>query len=89
MGDVAIQYRLLPESPDADLEVIGKKIQAALPDGVRLHKMEAKPFAFGLTAIEILVVTNDKSGLSEKTESNLASIEGIQSIELVEMSLIN
>jgi len=89
MGDVAIQYRLLPESPDADIEGLNDKIKASLPEGVKLHKLATKPFAFGLSAIEVLVVMKDSSGLSERTESELSKIEGIQSVELLEMSLIN
>lgn len=88
MGDVAINYRLLPDSPDANIEEMTKKIKSALPEGVKVHKMCTKPFAFGLTAIEMLVVMKDSSGLSEQTESNLQGVEGIQSVELLEMSLI-
>jgi elongation factor 1-beta len=89
MGDVAIQYRLLPESPDVDIEVLNAKIKAAVPEGVKVHKLSTKPFAFGLSAIEVLVVMKDSSGLSEQTEAELGKIEGIQSVELLEMSLIN
>jgi len=88
MGDVAINYRLLPESPDVNLEELTARIEAALPTGVKLHKSTTKPFAFGLSAIEILVVMKDTGGLSDQTEENLQKVEGIQSVELLEMSLI-
>jgi len=88
MGDVAINYRLLPESPDVNLEDLTARIEAALPAGVKLHKSTTKPFAFGLSAIEILVVMKDSGGLSDQTEESLRKVEGIQSVELLEMSLI-
>jgi elongation factor 1-beta len=88
MGDVAINYRLLPESPDVNLEELTARIKAALPEGVKLHKSTTKPFAFGLSAIEVLVVMKDSGGLSDQTEENLQKVEGIQSVELLEMSLI-
>jgi elongation factor 1-beta len=88
MGDVAIQYRVLPDSPDANIDEITAKIKAALPEGVKIHKLTTKPFAFGLSAIEILVVMKDTGGLSEKTEEALSGVEGIQGVELLEMSLI-
>jgi elongation factor 1-beta len=88
MGDVAINYRLLPESPDVNMEELTTRIKAALPAGVKLHKSTTKPFAFGLSAIEILVVMKDSGGLSDQTEENLQKVEGIQSVELLEMSLI-
>jgi elongation factor 1-beta len=88
MGDVAINYRLLPESPDVNLEELTVRIKAALPAGVKLHNSTTKPFAFGLSAIEILVVMKDSGGLSDQTEENLQKVDGIQSVELLEMSLI-
>jgi elongation factor 1-beta len=88
MGDVAINYRLLPESPDVNLEDLTARIKAALPAGVKLQKSSTKPFAFGLSAIEVLVVMKDSSGLSDQTEESLRKVEGIQSVELLEMSLI-
>lgn len=88
MGDVAIQYRLLPDSPQANIEEITAKIKSSLPEGVKVHKVMTKPFAFGLTAIELLVVMKDSGGLSDQTEVELSKVEGIQSVELLEMSLI-
>ena len=88
MGDVAINYRLLPESPDVNLEDLTARIKAALPEGVKLQKSSTKPFAFGLSAIEVLVVMKDSGGLSDQTEESLQKVEGIQSVELLEMSLI-
>lgn len=88
MGDVAINYRLLPESPDVNLDDLTARIKAALPEGVKLHKSTTKPFAFGLSAIEVLVVMKDSGGLSDLTEENLQKVQGIQSVELLEMSLI-
>jgi len=88
MGDVAIQYRILPESPEVNIEELTARIKAALPEGVKVHKVATKPFAFGLSAIELLVVMKDTGGLSDTTEAELSKVEGIQSVELLEMSLI-
>ena len=88
MGDVAIKYRLLPESPDADMEDLKQKIEAALPEGARIANLSIKPFAFGLNAIEVVVVVGDEAGISDRTEESLSSISGIQSIETLEMSLL-
>jgi len=88
MGDVAIQYRLLPDSPDANIDELIEKIKISLPEGVRLNNHEMKPFAFGLNAIEILVIMKDEAGISDQTENALSSISGIQSVEALEMSLI-
>lgn len=88
MGDVGIKYRLLPEAPDADIEDLKRKIEAALPEGARIGNLTVKPFAFGLNAIEAVVVVRDEAGISDRTEQSLSSIPGIQSIETLEISLL-
>lgn len=88
MGAVAVKYRLLPESVDADFDELMERIQKALPEGVKIQKVEKKPFAFGLSAMELLVIMRDEAGISDRTEASLSEIDGVQSIETLEMSLI-
>lgn len=88
MGDVAIKYRLLPESPDTSIEELSERIRNALPKGVEINSLTARPFAFGLNAIEILVIMKDEAGISDRTEEAISGISGIQNVETLEMSLI-
>ena len=88
MGEVAIKYRLMPESPEVDTDAIISKIPSLLPDDAKLGASEIKPFAFGLQAIFILVRGPDRGGLPDELEGALGNIDGIQSVELEEMSLI-
>lgn len=88
MGDVAIRYRLLPESPDQDVIALIESLKRSLPSDVRFRTSEVKPFAFGLKAIEILVTFKDTRGLSEQTENALQQVPGIQSVEVLEMGLL-
>lgn len=88
MGDVAIRYRLLPESPDQDINELIVSLKKSLPSEVRFRTSEVKPFAFGLKAIEILVTFKDAGGLSERTESALQQVPGVQSVEVLEMGLL-
>jgi len=88
MGEVAIKYRLLPESPDLKIDELNEKIADSLPEGTKIANQTTKPFAFGLNAIEILVVMKDEAGISDKIESALSGISGIQNVEALEMSLL-
>lgn len=88
MGDVAVKYRLLPESPDHDIDALIESLKKSLPAEVRFRMTEVKPFAFGLKAIELLVTFKDAGGLSEKTEIALQQVPGIQSVEVLEMGLL-
>ena len=88
MGEVAIKYRLMPSSPEIDISSIISKIPSFLPNDAVLGASEIRPFAFGLNAILILVTGPDREGLSNELESALSGIDGIQSVEVEEMSLV-
>ena len=89
MGDVAMIYSVMPENPDVDLEKIKGEIKSAAESvGAELNRADIKPIAFGLKALEIVIVMDDKSGKSGELEEKMKAIEGVQNIELTDMSLI-
>ena len=88
MGEVALKYRLMPESPDSDIEAIVSKIPGVLPDDANFGAHEVKPFAFGLKAIMIAIIGIDREGFATEVENGLNSLSGIQTVILEEQSLI-
>ena len=88
MGEVGLQYRILPEDIDVDLDKLEKDIKAALPEGAGLKAAEKRPVAFGLNALHILVVLDDKKGGTEQVETAISGVPGVQSVEIVEMGLL-
>lgn len=88
MGEVGLQYRVLPEGLDVDLEKLSKDIERALPEGAKLRAHEQRPVAFGLKALHILIVMDDKKGGADQVEAALSGVPGVQSIEIVEMGLL-
>ena len=62
MGEVGLQYRILPEGLEVDLKKLEDDIKKALPEGARLRAAEQRPLAFGLKALHILIVMDDKKG---------------------------
>lgn len=88
MGEVGLQYRVLPEGIEVDLEDLKKKIQGVLPGGAALRASETKPLAFGLKALHVLIVLDDKKGGAEQVETAIAGVPGVQSVEIVQMGLL-
>jgi len=88
MGEVGLQYRVLPEGLEVDLDKLEQDIKGALPEGAHLKASEKKPLAFGLKALHVLVVMDDKKGGSEQVESAISALPGVQSVEIVEMGLL-
>lgn len=84
MGEVVATIRLMPESPEVDLEKMKTDIQASIPEGAEFHKIEEEPIAFGLVALNVMVVVGDAEGGTEKVEENLSKVEGVSNIEVTD-----
>ncbi len=85
MGDVVATIKLMPESPDIDLEKMKEDIMASIPEGTEFHKIEEEPIAFGLVALNVMVVVGDAEGGTEPVEENLAKIEGVNTVEVTDV----
>ena len=88
MGEVGLQYRVLPEGLEVDLKKMRDDIGKVLPQGAVLRASEERPLAYGLKALHVLIVIDDKKGGAEQVESAIAGVPGVQSVEIVEMGLL-
>ena len=88
VGEVALQYRILPEGTEVDLEKLERDLKRALPEGASMRAAEKRAVAFGLNALHILIVMDDKKGGAEQVEAALSGVGGVQSVEIVEMGLL-
>lgn len=90
MGMVALTYKVMPDSDveDVTAEEIVEQIQALKDDTYDVQLCETKPLAFGLKFIQVHVVMNDGSGLSDVFEENMKAIRGTGEIEVLSMGLL-
>ena len=88
MGEVGLQYRILPEGLEVDLDKLLVDIKKALPLGANIRASEQRPVACGLRALHVLIVMDDKKGGSEIVEDALGKVPGVQSVEMIEIGLL-
>ncbi len=88
MGEVGIIYKVMPDGPEIDLEVLKKNISDVIPQNAKLNKIEEKPVAFGLKALEVQIIINDREGGAEEIEQALNKIENVQSVEVLQLGLL-
>ena len=88
MGEVALKYRLMPESPDSNTDAIIAAIPDVIPDDANFGAHEVKPFAFGLNAVMIVIIGIDRDGFATEVEDGLNSLAEVQTVVLEEQSLI-
>jgi elongation factor 1-beta len=85
MGEVVATIKLMPESPEMDIAKVKTEIKSAIPEKTELHSIEEEPIAFGLVALNVMVVVDDGEGGTEEVEENLSKIEDIASVEVVDV----
>lgn len=85
MGNVALILRVMPESPDVDLEKLKTQIRAKIPE---VQDVREEPIGFGLKALKFAVVVSDSGGQSDTVEADITAIEGVERAEIVELTLL-
>lgn len=86
MGKVAVTFRVMPEGVEVDLDAVQSRLRESLRE--RLKKLEVKPVAYGLRAVEAIVVLEDAAGEMERVESLLSQIPGVGGVETTEVTLL-
>ena len=82
MGEVLTTMKIMPDSPEIDLEGIKETIKNSMPEGAEINEITEEPIAFGLVAIVLSFITDDGEGGSEPVEEMVSAIEGVASIEI-------
>lgn len=90
MAIAVVTIKIMPESPDTDLEKIKEKAQEAIRKFTgRKHpedqRAEIEPIAFGLKALKIIFTMDEKKGGPDQLEEKIVGIEGVQSFEVTDV----
>ncbi|MEN6397024.1 MAG: elongation factor 1-beta [Methanoregula sp.] len=84
MGSVAVILRVMPESPEVDLEKLKKALKEKLPG---IKEIQEEPIGFGLKALKLAAIVNDAGGETDALEGKLSAIPGVERAEIVEVTL--
>ncbi len=82
MGNVAVSLKIMPESPDTDLE----KIKEEISKKIEIKDSKIEPLAFGLNALKILITVPDKE--IEDIKNEIRSVNGVSEVEVESSTLI-
>jgi translation elongation factor aEF-1 beta len=85
MGDVAATMKIMPESPDVDLDALKKRLETALPEGAEVRGSDTDDVAFGLVALLLSVVVPDDAGGTNAVEEAFAGADGVESVSVEEV----
>ena len=82
MGKVAAKLKIMPQSPEIDLDALQERLEDALPEGATIKGFERDDVAFGLVALLPMVVVPDDAGGTEAVEEAFEGVEGVESISV-------
>ena len=89
MANAIITLRIMPESPDINLEQVQKLAEAKIDVFVGKHmqkQFEIKPVAFGLKSLDIHFMMNESLGSPDSVADEIATIEGVQNAEITKVT---
>ena len=79
--------KVYPNEPE-DLEKVKKKIPEVLPEKATLVEVREEPIGFGFSALLVGVKVPDEGGIQGDVEEAIASVEGVDSVEVERATLI-
>ncbi len=84
MGTAIIKMKIMPNSPDANLDEIEEKAKEIIAKETKSEiKTEKEPVAFGLNAV-ILTFTWDEDKSIDNLQDNLKKIQNTSSAEVID-----
>lgn len=84
MGTALIQIKIMPDSPDVNLDEIQKQAEKIIKENQGQNpSFEKQPIAFGLTAL-IASFSIDESVPTDPFETKLKEIENVSSAEIID-----
>lgn len=85
MGDAGITIKIMPSSPEINLDGILDKIK----EKYKIQDSKIEPIAFGLKSLTILIIVPDKEGAdTDPIQNYIQSVDGVESVEILGVSLV-
>jgi len=86
MAHVYVKLKVMPESPDTDLQALKEKCKQKIVDfGGNVHDIEQQPIAFGLNAIILTFAYDEKKGTPDQLEESITALDEVTSVETIDV----
>jgi elongation factor 1-beta len=82
MGKVAARIKVMPQSPEVDLDALQERLEQVLPEGAKINGIEREDVAFGLVALYPTVIVPDESGGTDAVEEAFDDVEGVEGVSV-------
>ena len=85
MTKLVARIKILPTDIEIKLDGIVDKLKSSLQDGIQIKNSTKEPIAFGLNALIVDFLLEDKEGQMGKLETMVKDTEGVSEIEIMNL----
>lgn len=91
MANVIVTLKIMPSSPEVDLEAVYKEACKKVSGFVdEKHKKdevrkEIEPVGFGLKALKLIFVMDENIGTTDKLEEQIQALKGVESVQATDV----
>ena len=82
VGAVIVTFRIMPESVETDLDTLQEEIIKE----IKPQRLQRVPIAFGLNAINIVKLVEEKEGEMDRITEQIKKIKGVKEVEITDMT---
>lgn len=86
--DVIAQFRVMPTDVGIDLDELVSRIENSLPENTKIEIYRKDPIAFGLEALVINILMEDKEGGTTPVEEVIKTQENVENVEVIGVTRI-
>ncbi len=86
MAEVIIQFKIMPTSPEVDMDSLKEKVVSLVSNEGKILKSEIEPIAFGLKALNIYAIMDESKGSPDELISKIESLDNVESAEIASVS---
>ncbi|MBI2141800.1 elongation factor 1-beta [Candidatus Woesearchaeota archaeon] len=86
MATVIVTMKIMPSSPDEDLESIKSAAAGLITEfGGAVGKVDVVPIAFGLKALVFMFAMDENKGGTEDVEKKISALAGVNSVQVTDV----
>ena len=86
MATVIVTMKIMPSSPDEDLNPIKVAATAMITGfGGTVGKVDLEPIAFGIKAVVFMFAMSEDLGDTEELERKISAVSGVNSVQITDV----
>jgi translation elongation factor aEF-1 beta len=86
LGELIAVFRIMPQGLETDLKGLEAEARKAIPEGVKVERVEQKPIAYGLKSLNVTILMEDSESISvDSIESALSKLKGVESVQCTDV----